>query len=79
MKTTWNPQTNKFTIVGISAVERAVLIHALFEAKNAILRRMADLKIVEDMVPEIIEDDRSAVSDIEKLIDDFGIYEVMEG
>lgn len=78
MKTTWNPQTNEFTIAGISVAERAVLIHALFEAKNATLRRMADLKIIEDMMPEIIEDDRSAVSDIEKLIDDFRIYEVRE-
>ena len=79
MKTTWNPKTNEFTIAGISAAERFELMHALHEAKNAVLRRMADLEIVKDMVPEIIEDDRAIVSDIAKMIDDLGTYEVKEG
>lgn len=79
MKTTWNPETNEFTIVGISAAERFELMHALHEAKDAVLRRMADLGIIKDMVPEIIEDDRAIVSDIERMIDDLGTYEVKEG
>lgn len=79
MKTTWNPETNEFTIVGISAAERSELMHALHEAKDAVLRRMADLGIIKDMIPEIIEDDRSIVSDIERMIDDLGTYEVKEG
>lgn len=79
MKTTWNPQTNEFTIQGISNAERAELIHALFEAKNATLRRLADFKIIEDVVPELIEDDRAIIADIERLISDLRTYEIMEG
>ena len=79
MKTTWNPDTNEFAITGISAAERFELIHALVEAKNATLRRMADFEIIKDMVPELIEDDRAIVSDIERMIGDLRIYEVREG
>lgn len=79
MKITWNPETNEFTIVGISVTERSELMHALHEAKDAVLRRMADLGIIKDMIPEIIEDDRAIVSDIERMIDDLGTYEVKEG
>lgn len=79
MKTTWNPETSEFIIVGISTAELFELIQALHEAKHAILRRMADLEIVKDMVPEIIEDDRAIVSDIERMIDDLVTYKVKEG
>lgn len=79
MKITWNPETNEFTIAGISAAERSGLMHALHEAKDAVLRRMVQFEPIKDMVPEIIEDDRAIVSDIERIIDDLGTYEVKEG
>lgn len=79
MKTTWNPDTNEFTITGISAAERFELVHALKEAKDATLRRMADFEDIKDVVPELIEDDRAIVSDIERMIDDLRTYEVTEG
>ena len=78
MKTTWNPETNEYTIVGISVAERFELIHALHEARNATLRRMADFKDIEDVVPELIEDDRAIVADIERMIADLKTYEVIE-
>lgn len=79
MKTTWNPETNEFAIEGISAPERSELMHALHEAKDAVLRRMVCFETIKDMIPEIVEDDRAIISDIERMIDDLGTYEVKEG
>lgn len=78
MKITWNPKTDEFAIVGVSKAERFGLIHVLHEAKDAVLRRIADLEIIKDTVPEMIEEDRAIVSDIERMIDDFMICEVKE-
>jgi len=79
MKTTWNPETNEFTIVGISVAERSELMHVLHEAKDAVLRRMVYFETIKDTIPEIIEDDRAIISDIERMIDDLETYEVKEG
>lgn len=78
MKTTWNIKTNEFTIEGIKNPDRAAIIHALYEARNAALRRIADLDDIKDTVPEVLEDEREEIADYERLIDNLRTYIVME-